>query len=841
MSNISNSTVTYKSNIQIIKEGYILKDNNFLSYIRDPFALEKLERCIRMKETNYAFSDIQKNEYERSSLHCSFAKESDYPWGTIINEAGIEKVVCRCINVECLQFRTCRPDFNEDELMILNENETINEEKLLRKEKIESKLFNHKDEKEELVNISRVLIYDSNDETENNKDESYKEELYANNEEGNDAYKEEINETNRVKNDDKILKKTGFDSFIPVEQSEYICADSDRRIVINAGPGTGKTYAVIEKIINLLEEHEAEGDTILILCFSRAAVEVVQKRLKQASEDDRAGIEINNVEIRTFDSFATYLISWVQENYEDILPCNYKMSNENYEDRIRTAVEILTEKTDIFEEYTHVIVDEVQDLVGIRAELVLKILEILPKSCGFTLLGDACQAIYDYQVNTESNEMSSVDFYYNIFSRFSDADYYSFEKNHRQSGDIDNMLKEYRNGILTGESADRRKTLNKIYPKIETEVSIDLQHPEKKEFNKYIEKGKTLGILTRTNGQALKISTWLRNGEINHMLRKPLSSEYISEWVGRIFTEYDYDTVNNDSFIEAFKKIYPNENISIADEYWNALVRTQFESKSRYTVEELLLGVMKNSRDKCLFSGNIKNSEIVVSNIHRAKGMEFDTVFLFDEMFKNILDNEADNEIEHKVSYVALTRAKSDIKNVDLKPMFIHISKKGDKRCYKTGRKKANKKPPLTEIEIGLKGDISESSFASEITLQNLIKYKIKKGQALQLKLSRGEDKKPEFYDILDDENENLILGKTSHKFIKELSTVLKEIFTLPKSAEVFNDFYPDKFSDLYVDQIVTFISTDIECKPGAKIYGSVCIWNGFTVSGFARKVNDRY
>lgn len=838
MSETRNSTITYKSNVQIVKEDYILRDNDFLSHIRDPFALEKLERRMRMKETNYAFSDIQNNEYERSSLHCSLAPENDYPWGTVINEDGIEKVVCKCINIDCVQFSTCRRNFNEDELMILDENKTINEDKALRKEKTETELFNYKDDNEEVENINKILLFNVKDEKESNRNEVYNEEDDFNNEEVNETYKEEVNETNKIEKEDKTLKEAGFDSFIPIDQSDYIYAGPERRVVINAGPGTGKTYTVIEKIINLLEEHEAEGDTILVLCFSRAAVEVVQKRLKQSSENDRAGIEINNVEIRTFDSFATYLISWVKENYEEILPGGYNISNENYEDRIRTAVKILTKKTDIFEEYTHVIVDEVQDLVGIRAELVLKILEILPKSCGFTLLGDACQAIYDYQADNEINRMNSEDFYYNIFSRFSDADYYSFEKNHRQSENIDNMLKEYRDGILTGESADRSKTLDKIYTKIETEVSIDLQHPEKSEFNKYIEKGKTLGILTRTNGQALKISTWLRNGEINHMLRKPLGSEYISEWVGRIFTEYDYDTVNKDLFIEAFRKIYANENIDTADEYWNALVRTQPESKSRYTVEELLLGVMENSRDKCLFSGNIKNSDIVVSNIHRAKGMEFDTVFLFDEMFKNTLNIEVDDELEHKVSYVALTRAKSNIKNLNLKPMYIHISKKGNKRCYKTGIKKANKKPFLAEIEIGLKGDVDEAVFASDIKLQDLIKYKIKEGQALQLKLNRGEEDKPEFYNILDDEKENVVLGKMSHKFIKELEVVFREIFSLPKGFEV---YYPNSFSDLYIDKIVTFISTNTEDKPGAKIYGSVCLWNGFTVSGFARKVNDRY
>jgi DNA helicase-2/ATP-dependent DNA helicase PcrA len=49
----------------------------------------------------------------------------------------------------------------------------------------------------------------------------------------------------------------------------------------------------------------------------------------------------------------------------------------------------------------HFIIDEYQDLTGIRATLVQRLLEILAAGnddCGFTVLGDPDQAIYDWPI-----------------------------------------------------------------------------------------------------------------------------------------------------------------------------------------------------------------------------------------------------------------------------------------------------------------------------------------------------------------------------------------------------------------------------------------------------------
>lgn len=61
---------------------------------------------------------------------------------------------------------------------------------------------------------------------------------------------------------------------------------------------------------------------------------------------------------------------------------------------------------------------------------------------------------------------------------------------------------------------------------------------------------------------------------------------------------------------------------------WTALVPTQRgEARKRYEVADLLKGLLRNAKEPMLYeSGTGAKYSITVSNIHRAKGKEFDSV-----------------------------------------------------------------------------------------------------------------------------------------------------------------------------------------------------------------------
>ena len=57
----------------------------------------------------------------------------------------------------------------------------------------------------------------------------------------------------------------------------------------------------------MLVEVGTAPENILVLCFSRAAVDVVRTRLEMLAGKDELPVNWHEIEVRSFDSFATYL------------------------------------------------------------------------------------------------------------------------------------------------------------------------------------------------------------------------------------------------------------------------------------------------------------------------------------------------------------------------------------------------------------------------------------------------------------------------------------------------------------------------------------------------------
>ena len=59
-----------------------------MSKVHDPFALKYF------REQNIPFTTIQQKEYDFAAVHCMYAYPDDYPWGTVTDESGKEKIIC---------------------------------------------------------------------------------------------------------------------------------------------------------------------------------------------------------------------------------------------------------------------------------------------------------------------------------------------------------------------------------------------------------------------------------------------------------------------------------------------------------------------------------------------------------------------------------------------------------------------------------------------------------------------------------------------------------------------------------------------------------------------------
>lgn len=818
------STVAFRSNLYPLEKSFY-EDPVFCSKIHDPFSLELLKKQVPL-------TGLQKMEYEYASVHCAYAPAGDYPWGTIRNTNGREQVVCRCLNTACRHFKGCRPDFDPAELSIHEENKKVQpaifefEEAARKKREMEdgdagaaAKLF-------------------SGEKTESDNGDAGIQPSAEKKPDSDDLFV--VKKPSPPVPKPVEIKRISFSSFTETTQEEIIEGEPVERSIVNAGPGTGKTWTLIEKIIHMINEEQAEAENILVLCFSRSAVEVVRSRLADAAESGRIGYEWQDVDIRTFDSFCTYMLAWVQDNHKELLPRHFLLEAYDYDQRIKTATSIFKQKKDMLADYEHIIVDEVQDLVGSRAELVLAMLKGLPATCGFTILGDSCQALYDYMAEDNAAVMSSEQFYQDIFKSFPDANYYALTENHRQGDNFGQLTIPYRKSILTGSSQERVSAANNLLAHI-PRLPVKLTKFSRSDALRYVGQGDTLGILTRTNGQALQVSAWLQNADVPHALHRGLGSPTLGDWIARVFCDYKNESVDESAFVAKHLALFPSAGYELAQMRWAALVSTQHgEARNRYEVADLLKGLLRNAREPMLFdSGTGSKHAITVSNIHRAKGKEFDSVIVIDDVIEAMADPDTEDLLEHKVCYVALTRPKKKVERAEIskKDKQIYITRNDDqsKRCAKAGGFKRY----ISHFEVGSDTDLDLRSLAADKKLQQYIQEKIHPGMRLKL-IKCPEGTKPYVvYRIVLEDNEKFVLGYTSKSFARELEKAIQHIKNM--NCSIYYEVYPHAFCDVYVHNITTCVSGMAPVPVGAKTFGDISIWSGITITGFAAVDKDTY
>lgn len=614
------------------------------------------------------------------------------------------------------------------------------------------------------------------------------------------------------------------------EQKAVITADYRKRILVNAGPGTGKTWTLIERIKEFLNNEEVEPENIVVLCFSRAAVRVITERLKLADKNRTINARWRSIDIRTFDSFATWLLANLRDAEDDelkeLLPDDDDFENLNYEQRILRAKAIFdNDKYKILaDSWQHVIVDEVQDLVGSRAELVLSMLNDLPDSCGFTLLGDSCQAIYDYMSEDDNNVISSSVFRKKLLENHSNISQVELTHNYRQNDSLTGFANPYRHAILEQNADIEAHEAEAVNQKIAS-AFWDMDNLERDSFEKYYA-GKKTGILTRTNAQALLIAQKLLGKNIKHLLRSPNTNVPLASWIYQVLTQLSTDAIaTQESFIAMFSKLYPKQAEN-AQAYWDAVISTQDDNTlTAYSVENLLKGILYKAKDMLLFQEpGDDDCNIFVSNVHRSKGLEYDNVVVLSDLLTN--GAEEKNHLEHKIAYVALTRAKDEITKISMPEKYIYIFKDDSRRCFEQGLYSFGK-IYLANFEIQT-GDINPFMYAVNKKRQEYIENSIHIGDQMELKKLGSPEEENPLYELKD--YDEVVIGQTTADF----ATAVRSAITRMYKGKFKNKYFTRTFSDIYVVGKTTHISANCPELEGAHKYGDYYVWQGLRLGGFA-------
>src|SRR5262249_5175922 len=116
-------------------------------------------------------------------------------------------------------------------------------------------------------------------------------------------------------------------------QEKVIQLPCDARVLVDAGPGTGKTHVACKRIASLIR-NGAEANRIWVISFTRTAVTEFRNRIATALGDL---VEAASVRIATLDSHAWSLQSGFSQN---------AVLTGSYEDNILSTLERIREDSD---------------------------------------------------------------------------------------------------------------------------------------------------------------------------------------------------------------------------------------------------------------------------------------------------------------------------------------------------------------------------------------------------------------------------------------------------------------------------------------------------------------
>jgi len=602
-------------------------------------------------------------------------------------------------------------------------------------------------------------------------------------------------------------------------------AHNTRQLVI-AGPGTGKTYCLIERLKYLINKEGLQpGTEILVLSFSVAAIQEVRKRLREAVENRECDEYVQFANIRTFDSFASHFMLRIDP---DIV-----LEGKDYDERIRMATEMIVSDEQARERlgiYKHVLVDEIQDLVGIRARLTQLVLE----NClgGFTLLGDPAQAIYDYLVK-DTEGTSSAQFMQWVKGRFGNLHVRDdLKKNHRTAtgNGLSRIANEGRDLLLEGNTENAYKHLKGYMSGLENLGSLN--EPGIQE--RYRNPG--TAILCRTNGQVLCLARALQERNIGFTIRRGLEERVIPRWVGRVFSGLMSPSVQKAEFTERYAARV-GEGGPPTEDAWESLKEAE-GGRSRRSIDISVL------RHALLFesvlippaNNNGIDGKVILSSIHRSKGREFGNVIVV--MPDNPVVGQEELEGESRVLFVALTRAKEEIfsmsekgsrgfRLVDSQNRWIRVFP-GD-----YGRLK------FTGVEIRNASDTDLYSFVSTKVHEGLggvkenqedLWERVQLGMNARLRLENVEGGCPSYLVEVDVDGKGIqvVFGATSKRFGWSLRDCIREIQGGTPSR------YPKSIDGLWVKDICTEVG-DLGNDQAPREFRTTGMWLGLRIEGIGK------
>lgn len=442
------------------------------------------------------------------------------------------------------------------------------------------------------------------------------------------------------------------------------------QLLIIAGPGSGKTTVLTQRIAHLISDKNIAPQNCLAITFTRKAAQEMRERLAKISEEKAKLLNIH--------TFHSLCFSILKENYERAgLSQDFTVMSEQekalhndekilenalgFDDLIQLSVKLLTENEDILNLYRnrfqYNFVDEYQDI----DENQYKLIRLLVTENGnIFVIGDPNQAIYGFRGG-------DAKFFNNFTEDYPSTQIINLKNNYRSTNcivDASNQMINSFNIISMYDKPHEKITIHTApSDKAEAEFvastienligghsffSLDSQRSEGQESNYSFS---DFAILYRTSSQLpLIIEAVKRTG----MPFVNLSNDLLCEKkaVRSFLNNLKDDKTVSEQFEASYDKLAEETDEYILNYLQNL---AKIHNNKNEFIHEVSFLTEADTLDK-------RSDRITLMTLHSAKGLEFKCVFIVG-LENDILPlyrakEPQEIEEERRLLYVGMTRAK---------------------------------------------------------------------------------------------------------------------------------------------------------------------------------------
>lgn len=422
-------------------------------------------------------------------------------------------------------------------------------------------------------------------------------------------------------------------------QLEIINDTQSRYIVVAAGPGSGKTRVLVHKMASLLLLEEVKHEQLLMLTFSRAAATEFKQRLIGL-----IGNAAHFVEIKTFHAYCFDLLGRIGnlDDAKDVVERAAKMIGQGEVEPNRICKTVL-------------LIDEAQDMDRHEFALVEALMKA-NEEMRVIAVGDDDQNVYQFR-GADSRYMQQL-------ITVHGGRLYELTDNYRscsQVVDFANAFASRIHGRMKSTPISAVTSVDGVVHVVQ-HTSVNMEIPLVNHLKKVQNRGVT-AVLTHTNEEALRLAALLRYHHLPARLVQSMDGFRFSDlaevqyMLRQVESRMQSPVVSADNWAQSKAKL----ECTYAHSQCLPQVMKALESFER-TCSTIYLSDFK----EFVFESSIEDfvaqeeGEVLVSTVHKAKGREFDTVFLYISNRQQV-----DDEYMRQL-YVGLTRAKRNL--------FIHCA-----------------------------------------------------------------------------------------------------------------------------------------------------------------------